>query len=94
MPQLIQERQFLVIAISYQNRNKDIRQRNYRQPLAPLNRIALATNARNCGNQRQKAELMLARDERADEERGCVVSILAIIDDMSCQRGLDLQTDA
>ena len=83
----------MVIAISYQNRNKDIRQRNHRQPLAPLNRIALATNARNCGNQRQKVERMLQRDEHADEEQGCVVLILAIIADVSCQDALGLQID-
>jgi len=82
-----------VIAISYQNRNKDIRQRNHRQPLAPLNRIALATNARNCGNQRQKAERMLQCDEHADEEPGCAVSILAIIADVSSQDALGLQID-
>jgi len=93
VPQLRQERQFLVIAISYQNRSKGIRRRNYRQPLAHLSRIAPATNARSCGNRQQKAELMLARDERADEEQGCVVLILAIIAGVSCQGVLGLQID-
>jgi len=68
VPQPRQERQFLVIAISYQSQSKGIRQRNHRQPLAHPSRIAPATNARNCGNQQQKAELILERDERADEE--------------------------
>jgi hypothetical protein len=94
VPQLRQERQFLVIAISYQSRSKGIRWRNCRQPLAHPSRIALATNARNCGNQQQKAERMQQRDEHADEEQGCVVLILAIIADVSYQDALGLQIDA
>jgi len=93
VPQLRQERQFLVIAISYQNRSKGIRRRNHRQPLAHLSRIAPATNARSCGNRQQKAELMLARDKRAGEEQGCVASILATIADVSCQDALGLRID-
>ena len=83
----------MVIAISYQNRNKDIRRRNHRQLLVHPSRIALATNVRNCGNQQQKAELMLKRDERAGEEQGCVASILATIADVSCQGALGSQID-
>jgi len=83
----------LVIAIRYQSQSKDIRRRNHRQPLAHPSRIALATNVRNCGNQQQKAELMLKRDERAGEEQGCVASILATIADASCQDALGLRID-
>jgi len=93
VPQLRQERQFLVIAISYQNQSKGIRWRNCRQPLAHPSRIALATNVRNCGNQQQRAERMQQRDERAGEELGCVALILAIIADVSCQGALGLQID-
>jgi hypothetical protein len=37
---------------------------------------------------------MPQRDERADEEQGCVVLILAIIADVSYQDALGLQIDA
>jgi len=36
---------------------------------------------------------MLPHDERADEEQGCVASILATIADASCQDALGLRID-
>jgi len=49
---------------------------------------------RNCGNQWLMLRRSLVRDDDAGAALGYAALILAIIGDMSCQRGLGLQIDA